>query len=306
MLKFKDAYNDYLEFVENRLKPQTLYSLKDKFSSNLLPYWGDFDIYSINDIDFIKWQNFVCSLNYSYNYKRNLHYLLSSFFEFCVNYKNLKYNFARKIGCFKRENKKFYHNFYSNKEFKKFIKYVDSEIYKQFFNLMFYTGTRPGEAMALKFSDIAYMQININKTISEHCINGKRCIDTPKSFTSFRTIVIDRKLYKDLFKLKKLYENKYNLKNYDYFVFGGIKPLAPTTINRYKINACNKANLKPIKLHEFRHSHASFLYDNKIPMQAIKERLGHSNINVTMGVYVHLLKRQEKKVLRTLNFRRFF
>ena len=47
------------------------------------------------------------------------------------------------------------------KHSEKFIKYVDNNIYKQFFNLMFFTGTRPGEAMALKFSDLHNNYISI-------------------------------------------------------------------------------------------------------------------------------------------------
>ena len=186
------------------------------------------------------------------------------------------------------------------KEFKKFIKCVDNNVYKQFFYLMYFTGTRPGEAIALKFSDLYFNEISINKEISEHCINGSRIIDTPKSMSSVREITIDKKLKKSILKLKKLYINC----DKNYFIFGGIKPLAPTTINRYKLKACKKAKLNPIKLHEFRHSHASLLYTNNIDLQTIKERLGHSSINTTSNIYVHLTKKHEKRVLRALNLMR--
>ena len=58
--------------------------------------------------------------------------------------------------------------------------------------------------------------IDINKTIDEH---GTREIGTPKSINSYRKIKIDKKLYNHLIKLKK-----YNSENYDYFIFGGLKP----------------------------------------------------------------------------------
>ena len=79
------------------------------------------------------------------------------------------------------------------KEFKKFIKCVDNNVYKQFFYLMYFTGTRPGEAMALKFSDLYFNEISINKEISEHCINGSGVIDSTKSISSYRTVFIDKK-----------------------------------------------------------------------------------------------------------------
>lgn len=303
-MKFEDAYNKYLIFIDNKQKQQSKKTLKERFNKRILPYWKDYDIYNINEFDYINWQNSIEELNFSYNYKNGLHYLISGFFEFCILYLGMKQNIASKVGPFKLGNKTVTHDFYTLKEYKRFIKNVDNEVYKQFFNLMYYTGTRPGEAMALKFSDLNYKCIYINKTISEHTINGSRVIDDPKTTSSFRYVNIDRKLYKDLLRLKKLYNKKYSLKDFDYYIFGGIKPLAPTSINRHKKNACKKANLRPIKLHEYRHSHASLLYNYKIPMQAIKERLGHANINTTMGIYVHLTKRQEKRVSYTLSFLR--
>lgn len=90
------------------------------------------------------------------------------------------------------------------------------------------------------------------------------------------------------------------------FHIGGIKPLSPTTINRYKIKACQKANIKPIKLHEFRHSHATMLVEKKLMIKEVSRRLGHSDSNITLNVYTHATKVHEKKVIKTLNFIRLF
>lgn len=153
--------------------------------------------------------------------------------------------------------------------------------------------------MALKFSDLNNRILYMNKTINEH---GKREINSPKTLSSIRKIEIDRKLNKDLLKLKEKYSNY----NQDYFIFGGSKPLAPTTINRYKIKACKKSNLIPIKLHEFRHSHATMLVEKKLMIKEVSRRLGHSNTNITLNTYTHTNKMQEKKVIKTLNFLRLF
>lgn len=224
----------------------------------------------------------------------------------CVSYYELKSNVAKEVGLFKKKNELKKYDFYTIKEFKKFIKCIDNEIYKQFFNLMFFTGTRPGEAMALKFSYITSKYISINKTIDEHHFNGIRHISSPKTFTSIRNIAIDKWLYKELIKLKKLYDKKYHIENADYFVFGGIKPLAPTGINRHKENACIRAKIRSIKLHEFRHSHATLLVNKKIMINEVSRRLGHSDISVTLNTYVHSDLKQEKRVIRTLKFLRLY
>lgn len=301
-LKFEEAYNQYLIYIENRQKIQSIKDLKEKFQNKILPYFKDYNIHEIKEIDYMRWQNIIEKQNYSNNYKENLHYIFSGFINYCMLYHNLKSNFVKKVGMFKLKNEKSKFDFYTLKEFKKFIKQVDNNVYKQFFNLMYFTGTRPGEAMALKFSDLSKYQISINKSISEHSINGKRTIDTPKNISSVREITIDKKLYKDLINLKNIYENTKE----DYFIFGGSKPIAPTSINRVKKKASKKANLRQITIHQFRHSHATLLYKHNIPLKAIKDRLGHSNINTTTSIYVHLDNKQKKKVQRKLSLIRLF
>ena len=86
------------------------------------------------------------------------------FLHYCCNCDYIQNNVASQVGSFKKKYESTKADFYTLKEFKQFIKNVDNEIYKQFFNLMFFTGTRPGEAMALKFSDLSNGYININKT----------------------------------------------------------------------------------------------------------------------------------------------
>jgi len=300
-LKFSNAYNQYLIYIENRLKKQSKRDLKEKFENKILPYFKDYNIYDITEFDYMLWQNNIENFNYSNNYKENLHYLMSGFFNYCITYHGLQKNIAKIVGNFKMKNIKIKRDYYTFKEYKQFIKCVDNIIYKTFFDFMYFTGTRPGEAMALKFSDLDNNRIiSINKTISEHTINGIREIDTPKSFDSVRDIKLDKKLYNDLLKLKEIYKSNDN----NLYIFGGLKPLAPTTINRYKKKACEKANIRPIELRAFRRSHASLLNHLNVPVQMIKERLGHSNINITMKYYVQTYQEKEKRVIKTLNLLR--
>ena len=227
---------------------------------------------------------------------------MTSFFNYCVRFYKLEKNVASNVGIFKLKDETKNYNFYTLKEFKIFIKHVEEDVYKQFFNLMFFTGLRPGEAMALRFSDLKGFCLSITKTMDEH---GKRLIDTPKTKNSIRNILIDRKLFNDLSKLKNEYIKKYGLIDYDYLIFGGIKPLSSTTINRRKIKACEKANIFSIKLHEFRHSHATLLLDKRIIINEISRRLGHSHVSTTLNIYTHTNLEQEKRVFRTLNSLRF-
>lgn len=61
-------------------------------------------------------------------------------------------------------------------------------------------------------------------------------------FSSNRVIAIDKFLEEDLLELKSYYKEKYKL-DMDFYIFGGVKPLSPSTINRRKLKACEKQRL---------------------------------------------------------------
>jgi len=301
-ITFQEAYNQYSNYIELRLKFQSIKKIKNRIENHILPYFKDLHLTDIKESDYLNWQLLIEKNTFSYSYKKSLHFAMVSFLNYCMKYYNLEKNVASRVGCFKnKENLQPHNDFYTLEEFNTFIKYCDNNIYKQFFNLMFYTGTRPGEAMALKFSDLRDGFISINKTISKELKNGSRVINTPKTRSSNRTIAIDNILNNDLLLLRKYYQEKYNNYSYDYYIFGGLKPLTFTTITRVKNQTCQKAKIKQIRLHDFRHSHATLLVQNDLMINEISRRLGHSNVSITLNTYVHTNFEQEKKVINTLN-----
>lgn len=302
IMLFEEAHTYYKILASKRLKKQSFEKLQYDFNSHILPYFKNRHIEDLEISDIIEWQNEILSKNFSNSYNNSLYTEFNSFFRFCCDYYNLPCNIVSKVGNFKKKYEEKRSDFYTIKEFKRFIKCVDNNIYKQFFNLMFFTGTRPSEAMALKFSDLQGDYISITKSIQR---KGKREIDTPKNKSSIRKIKIDNFLKRDLLKLKKDYITKYGNFNENYFIFGGIKPLSPTSIDRYKEKACFKAHLRPITLHQFRHSHATLLLQNGIIINEISRRLGHSRVSTTLNIYTHTDLAQEKRAINTLNSLRF-
>ena len=79
-----------------------------------------------------------------------------------------------------------------------------------------------------------------------------------------------------------------------------IKSIYSSKIRSTDINSV-KADIKQIKLHEFRHSHATLLVQNNIPIKDVAERLGHSDITLTLNIYTHVSKDKEKRTINVLN-----
>lgn len=297
-MNFKEVSVLYSEYVKNRHKKQWFNVFQYNFSKNIISYFGAFNIEDLTLKDLENWKNFVINQDFSNSYNSQLYSMLTGFLEFCSKKYNCYYEFLPDFLPFNKKIEYKKTDFYTLKEFKNFIKGFDNLLYKAFFEFMFYTGCRPGEAMAIKIKDINGNLVTINKTIDEH---GKRELGTPKTYSSNRTIYISNSLKKMLNNLIK----SYGCVELDYFVFGGAKPLAPTTINRYKLKACEKANIRPITLHQFRHSHATLLLNNDIDIHVISSRLGHSRVSTTLDVYTHSNFSQEKRLIKSLNSVKF-
>ena len=303
-MSFEKAYKEFEKYVRNRHKKQGFYNITHDFKCRVLPYFSNFDISEISKLDLLDWQDKILTFNFTNSYNARLYYVFNYFLDYCCDFLGLENNLLREIGSFPKHIEEKKTDFYTLKEFKKFISCMDNIVYRTYFVFMFYTGVRPGECMALKFSDLQGSYIKINKSLQR---KGKRELDTPKNQSSIRTIVINSKLIREILKLKDYYIKVYGYVSDDDFIFGCKKPLSPTSIDRYKKSACDKAHLRVITQHQFRHSHATMLINNNIPVNEVSKRLGHSKISTTTDIYVHQDLSQEKRVLRTLNSRfRFY
>ena len=60
------------------------------------------------------------------------------------------------------------------------------------------------------------------------------------------------------------------------------------TVTHAWIKLVRRAGLKPIRLHDARHSHASLMLKQGVHPKIVQERLGHSSIQITLDTYSHV------------------
>ena len=173
------------------------------------------------------------------------------------------------------------------------------------FTLLSYTGMRVGEMLALKWSDIDFKNhtLRIYKTYYNESNNKKKYeILTPKTEGSIRTIEFNPVL-DGLFEEHREFQER-NKQDYemlyhdDEFIFT-TKDGYPQTIKQISLRLkrlLEKTSIKKnITPHSFRHTHTSLLIEANVHIKEIQERLGHSDINTTMGIYAHMTKNMKKK-----------
>lgn len=300
---FNLVYLEFIKYKSLKLKPQSVRSVISRFESYILPYFKDKNINDISTSDYLNWQFIIDKKGFSYSYKKTLHYSMVSFYNFLELFHNYNNNIPKKVGNFKDNDIPKKVDYWTYEEFKQFENSFDEQdfIYKVFFILLFHTGLREGEALALTFADFKNNSLDVNKTISKENFDGQKVIGAPKSKASFRVVRLDDYTIECLNKLKELYLQQYNSFDESYNIFGGKKRLSLTTINRKKNYYCEKCKLKKIRIHDFRHSHATLLLQKNVPIIEVSRRLGHSDINITIKTYGHLEKEYEKRAINALN-----
>lgn len=290
-MSFDQAYEEFLIYAQKRHKKQGFIAINQDFNNHVLPYFTGRQINDLTKSDIIHWQDLILDKNFSNKFNAKIYYVFNSFIKYCVDCDYLNDNIVSQVGPFvkKIENKS--HVVYSLRQFRQFRKYILKFEIKQYFNFMYFYGTRPSEAMALRFCDFKKNYVYIRHTILR---KGNRELDTPKNQSSVRFLKISLLMCFRFWLLKRYYLKMYGSFSNDYFIFGGRKPLAPTTIDRYKKIAYKKANLPGITQHEFRHSYATRKIHKKVPIDIVSRELGHSQVSTTLNIYLH----QEKNTCK--------
>lgn len=166
------------------------------------------------------------------------------------------------------------------------------EKYKAVFDLLYATGMRVGEALALTWEDIRGNTVRINKTMAR--APGVYVIGPPKTSASNRTISVDPRVIAEI--------QATRVPGFR-FVFTRQKdlPLAYYTLNAAWRAVTAKLDLPKMTIHGLRHSHASWLISNGVPIPAVSKRLGHANVAMTLEVYSHLMPQDDEMITRLVS-----
>lgn len=165
------------------------------------------------------------------------------------------------------------------------------------------TGFRRGEIMALTWDciDEEASTITVKQNLVE--VKGGSFLDTPKTEKSQRTIAVEQSVIEYLKELKdgKAWPKDKNT----YFLFhtkSGNHMTLSNVHRAFKL-LVKQAGLDPktTRFHDLRHTHATLLINQGLDYKAVSERLGHSNVSVTLNRYTHRVTETDRKAATIMN-----
>jgi len=304
-MTFEELIERFLEFKKAEVRFSTYQGY-----FNMLRYLKCFypiKCSNYNIMQYEAWKKDMNKKNLSTRTKNDILKFWKSILNYGMNWFNHDYvSIYRRMSNFTNPNElKKEMKYYTFEEFKKFISFEDNIKFKCLWETLYYCGLRCGEARGLTWNCIDFDKkiLTINKQVINPPIGSglHYYVTNPKTKTSNRRIPICDLLLNDLALLKEEYyaSDPYNGEHY---VFGNFdKPFSPGTVYEQRNKIANTANLKVIRLHDFRHSCASLLINSGGNVTLVAKYLGHSEIEETLNTYSHMFPSALDSVIGIIN-----
>ena len=297
---FADYLDQWLEIVRARIKPATFGSYQVMVKSTIGPYFRKKEL-TLKELEARHIQQFYTEKLKTVTPNSVIHY-------HAVIYQALKYamktdmvpqNVAMKVDRPRKNS--FQPTFLDAEQMQKLFEIVKGTRLELPVLVAAFYGLRRGEVCGLKWNAIDFERgtITIRHTVTSLQVGGKTKMyaqDSAKTKSSLRTLPLVGS-FKDYFMQvkeaqelnKKVCGNCYNYE-YDGYVFvdelGDL--MRPEYLTSYFPQYIQKHGCKRMRFHDLRHSCASLLLANGVPLKQIQEWLGHSDFSTTANIYAHL------------------
>lgn len=312
---------EYIDSLIGKLDSDTIYNKKtmlnhfcENDNTNQVITYPNIDIKKINETIYEEFQKQMKNKKYKHgkilkNYSilqlNRINNTISAMIEYAILNNYCSYNFVKKCGKIgtpkeiKMSRSKKTYNVIDFEEYQKLMKYSQKDLkYNTFFDLEFSRGPRIGEVRAFRICDYNYEK---KQLIVNHTMSKKNILKYPKTIASKAPIDLDDSLNEKIFNLIENLKKKKGFDN-NWYIFGGKKPISAHALENAKEKYFKLANInKHIRIHDFRHSCATWLLSIKTPVEVISKILRHASIRETMETYAHLLDNVYQSNLEILN-----
>ena len=311
-MSVRALFSEYIQDKAMSSRESTCDKVRRTLEHGVMPHFENKKLDDLDVRNLQKWKIAVSEQDTKISTKQKLFQEFSTMLKFAVRRGYIKTNPLDQIGNFKDvyfEKPQDVLHYYTADQYLTYISTVKSFAAERdtaiewgmyvFFAVAFYTGARKGEINALKWTDIDGNILHIRRSISQK-LKGDDRETPPKNKSSYRDLQIPDPLSKILAEQKQRQQQDPRFTD-EWRVCGGDTTLRDTTIERRNTEYAKASCLPHIRIHDFRHTHASVLVNDGINIQEIARRLGHSKVEQTWNTYAHLYPREEERAVSILN-----
>jgi integrase len=228
----------------------------------------------------------------SQGYLKTIHNQLSALFNHAIKIYGLRLNPASTVGNMGKEERKEM-SYWTVEEYSKFSdEMMDKPISYYAFQMLYWTGIRVGELLALTAGDFDFKNnmLTINKSYQR--LHEEDVITPPKTEKSNRTIKMPQFLCDEMQEYLKMF---YSPNDGD-----RIFHISKSYLHHEMDRGSKAASVKRIRIHDLRHSHVSLLINQGYQAAVIADRVGHETVEIT-DRYTHIYPSKQNEMANTLD-----
>lgn len=300
----KDLIAEYLGSLSNQNDESTVYHKRSVFSLYVIEQLGEYKITDLTKERLYRWQDELWGKekksgeHYSYNYLKKVRNFLFHFLNWTYERYGYQNNLAKVKIPPRRETriKDNPVNFWTEEQFKKFISAVDNPQYKALFSILFYTGKREGEILALSPADYKGDKLIVNKSVTKHALDKSepwKLTTTKKHKSEILPLSPAAQLT-----IKEYMKTEYYDPDSD-FIFGKTRPLPQTTVTFQFDKYIKLSNVPRITIHGLRHSFVSLLIHHGANLTVVADLINDTLEQVTK-TYAHMYNTDKITVLNSI------
>ncbi len=297
---FADYLLGWLEIVKVRVKPTTFGSYESMVKQTIEPYFRGKNI-TLRGLEARHIQQFYSEKLKTVQPNSVIHYhaVIHQALKYAMKTDLVAQNVAMKVDCPKKND--FQPVFLDADEMQQLFEVVKGTRLELPVLVAVFYGLRRGEVVGLKWDAIDFERgtLTVKRTVTFISVDGKTKIyeqESAKTKSSLRTLPLVgtfREYFSEVKAAqevnKKVCGNCYNYR-YDGYMFvdemGEL--MNPNYLTNYFPKYIQKNGMKKMRFHDLRHSCASLLLANGVPLKQIQEWLGHSDFSTTANIYAHL------------------
>lgn len=286
---FKELTELWLEDKQGNVRESTMYSYKRALNARIMPNFERMDIKDIKPMHVHKFYQELKKQGLSKKYISYVGTILGSIFKKGVQMELIYKNPVENVDKPKMEKKK--QKSWTAEQAVEFLRIakVRSVYYLAYF-LAFNTGMRIGEVLGLHWKDIDFeaKMIHVQHTLTMH--EGDYVIGPVKTESSDRHIPISDNLIREFEEHRKFSKNT----SVD-LVFRTKKGklVDPYTLRYMMRTICKEIDIPYIRFHDIRRTHTSILIDEGVSPKVVSQRLGHSDVSITLNIYTDVFDKRQ-------------
>jgi integrase len=302
----RDYFPRWLEAVGPGMKPSSHRRYTEMTNKHFIPYFGNILLGKLSPLNVQGFYTDRLATGLSGTTVNLLHNILHNALKQAVQWGLIMRNVTEVVEPPRKVRSE--RTTWNARQVSTFFAKSDQDENAAFWRMAILTGMRRGEVLGLRWEDVDLVRgaLSVRRTLSRGAKGGFE-LGEPKTASGRRQVALPPSVVASLqeHRVRQL-EGRLRMGEAYHdqgFVFANSfgEPLHPNTLRVHFRKLATEASVPLIRIHDMRHTSATLSLENGEHPKVVSERLGHSNIAITLDLYSHVTPDMQKGAAERLD-----